>query len=251
MKLNLIMNIEIEKDIEIIDITKRFFYEADADFYVDYEEAFKRVYNYLSEELDLNKTMEEELKLDIEKHLKDYCENWTAELDETDIIKVLYECFMPEARTQILAEAEEYWEEEINEIGLERAFAKADPEGWAAYEKEMQEEIELCTRIYKEVETLNLSKQEKEELVDKRIREALGIEEYKESPEEIVRREQISRTIEEIQTKVLEEYSSLNLPYDISDEEDERIYLSILKKHTDAASEAERQSKRTFSGFYF
>jgi hypothetical protein len=172
-------DIYVEMQVPIVDIVETFYYSGESDIWVDYEEAIEKVATALVGEKNLTATELDNLKQKIENHFDLFMEEFSDELENSEIIQTAYKCYRKEVEALELKrlEEDEDIQDEINVIGLERTFRKADPEFWDRWEQETKEEARRVEELYKEVYALDLSEEEKEKEFDIRCRKLLGISE--------------------------------------------------------------------------
>jgi hypothetical protein len=172
-------DIYVEMQVPIVDIVETFYYSGESDIWVDYEEAIEKVATALVGEKNLTATELDNLKQKIENHFDLFIEEFSDELENSEIIQTAYKCYRKEVEALELKrlEEDEDIQDEINVIGLERTFRKADPEFWDRWEQETKEEAGRVEELYKEVYALDLSEEEKEKEFDIRCRKLLGISE--------------------------------------------------------------------------
>jgi hypothetical protein len=172
-------DIYVEIQVPIVDIVETFYYSGESDIWVDYEEAIEKVATALVGEKNLTATELDNLKQKIENHFDLFMEEFSDELENSEIIQTAYKCYRKEVEALELKrlEEDEDIQDEINVIGLERTFRKADPEFWDRWEQETKEEARRVEELYKEVYALDLSEEEKEKEFDIRCRKLLGISE--------------------------------------------------------------------------
>lgn len=166
-------DLDLTREIEVVDVTYTIYYEGEWGLNISRAEAIEKLNKCLITN-DLTTEQVKELKNKIISAIDEYIDDWNEEIDESYIIQTLYNCYRDKAEQEALDSAEKEAEDDINSLGLERTFALNDPD-YAAYLKELEEEQIIWKAIYKEVEALNLTDEEKEIVLDRRLKEAFGI----------------------------------------------------------------------------
>ncbi len=120
-------DLDLTREIDVVDVTYTIYYEGEWGLDISRAEAIEKLNKCLITN-DLTTEQVKELKNKIISAIDEYIDNWNEEIDESDIIQTLYNCYRDKAEQEALDSAEEEAEDDINSLGLERTFALADPE---------------------------------------------------------------------------------------------------------------------------